>query len=107
MNWTEILRRCYDLERVLYTGHARREMREEQFGPVSDQEVWEAICNGEVIEEYPDDTPYPSVLISGATSGGRPIHIVCSYSSGEDMAFIITVYQPDPAKWIDYRRRKR
>jgi hypothetical protein len=38
-------------------------MQEEEFGLITDQEVYEAVCIGEVIETYPDDTPYPSVLL--------------------------------------------
>jgi len=74
VNWPETIRRCFDSERVLYSGHARREMREEEFGPITDQELYEAICIGEEIEIYPDDTPYPSVLIFGTTNAGRPLH---------------------------------
>jgi hypothetical protein len=107
MNWPEAIRRCFDADQVLYSGHARREMRFEEFGPILDQEVYEAICNGEVIESYPDDTPYPSVLIFGRTSAQRPLHAVCAYRQEDDWAVIITVYQPDPNRWHDYRRRKR
>ena len=49
------------------SGHARHEMRQEEFGPIPDQELYEAICTGEIIETYPDDTPYPSVLLFGTT----------------------------------------
>ena len=82
-------------------------MRRDEFGPVTDQEVYEAVCNGEAIKVYPDDTPYPSVLIFGMTSAQRPLHIVCAYDNDEDRAVIVTVYQPDPTLWEDYRRRKR
>lgn len=107
MNWPETIRRCFDSDRVLYSGHARREMREDEFGSITDQEVYEAICTGEVIETYPDDTPYPSVLIFGTTVTNRPLHAVCAYDSEGDQAVIVTVYQPDPDRWEDYRRRKR
>ncbi|MBI3797083.1 MAG: DUF4258 domain-containing protein [Deltaproteobacteria bacterium] len=82
-------------------------MREEEFGPITDQEVYEAICTGEVIETYPDDTPYPSILILGTTTAGRPLHTVCAYDSEHDQAVVVTVYQPDPDRWEDRRRRKR
>lgn len=82
-------------------------MREEECGPITDQELYEAICRGEVIEMYPDDTPYPSVLIFGRTHVDRPLHTVCAYDSDDDRAVVITVYQPDPQRWEDYRRRKR
>jgi hypothetical protein len=80
-------------------------MRAEEFGSISDQEIYEAVCNGEVIEEYPDDAPYPSVLIFGTTSNSRPLHAVCAYNNEDSEAVIVTVYQPDPNRWEDYRRR--
>jgi hypothetical protein len=58
------------------------------------------------IENYPDDEPYPSYLIYGKTKKKRPLHIVCAYSKEEDLVIVITVYQPDPQKWIDNERRK-
>ena len=27
---------------------------------ISDEELYQAVCNGEIIETYPDDIPYPS-----------------------------------------------
>ena len=60
MHWPETIRRCFEADRVLYSGHARHEMRQEEFGPITDQELYEAICTGEVSETYPDDTPYPA-----------------------------------------------
>ena len=107
MDWPGILRRCFEEDRVLYSGHARREMREEDFGPISDQETDEAVASADVIEEYPDDTPYPSVLILGRTASDRPLHLVCAYDEGEDTAIVVTVYQPDPRRWDETYRRRR
>jgi hypothetical protein len=62
-----------------------------------------AIINGEIIEEYPDDYPFPSCLILGYVYG-RPIHIVCSNS---EPVYIITSYEPNLVKWYeDYKRRR-
>lgn len=107
MNWPETIRHCFESDRVLYSGHARREMREEEFGPIGDQELYEAVCTGEVIESYPDDTPYPSVLLFGTTKASRPLHAVCAYAREGDQVAIVTVYQPDPKRWEDHRRRKK
>jgi len=93
-------------DKFLYTKHARDEMENEEFGEIKDREVVEAVLNGKIIEVYPDDEPYPSCLILGRTSENRPIHIVCAYSSESDLAIIITVYQPDPNRWVDFERRK-
>ncbi len=82
-------------------------MRDEEFGSIADQEVYEAVCSGETINIYPDDKPYPSALIFGVTTAQRPLHIVCAYDKDDDYAVVITVYQPDPDQWEEYRRRKK
>ena len=69
------------------------------------EELGEAIANGEVIEDYPDDKYGPSCLVFGLTRAGRPLHIQCSYPS-RDLVKIITVYGPDPAHWVDFRVRR-
>ncbi|TAN44728.1 MAG: DUF4258 domain-containing protein [Nitrospirae bacterium] len=107
IGWIEKIRHGFEADSVLYTRHAKIEMETEEFGRIFDNEVYEAVCKGEVIEEYPDDRPYPSVLILGMTTIARPLHIVCAYNADEDMAIVITVYQPDPELWIDFKRRKR
>ena len=38
-------------------------------------DVRHVLQTGEVIEEYPDDTPFPSYLILGFV-GDRPFHVV-------------------------------
>ena len=42
---------------------------------ISVQELREAISNGDVIEDYPEDKLGPSCLIHGKTAGGRAIHV--------------------------------
>jgi hypothetical protein len=39
---------------------------------ISVQELYEAIANGEIIEDYPHDKYGPSCLIFGFTQVGRP-----------------------------------
>lgn len=60
--------------------------------------------NGEIIEDYPDDLPYPSALILGYIMGA-PIHIVAA--KGRNLVKIVTVYRADEETWIDHRKRKR
>ena len=68
-------------------------------------ELRDAIQNAEVIEDYPDDKYGPSCLILGFTSSGRPLHIQCSHPS-RPVLKVITLYQPDPALWIDNKVRR-
>lgn len=107
MHWIETVRRCFLTEGIYYSHHARREMREEEFRPITDQELSEAVEKGAVIEEYSDDKPYPSALILGTTQADRPIHAVCAYDSDDEWKIIVTVYQPDPNRWVDFCRRKQ
>ncbi len=97
---------CFKLEKVLFTKHARDEMEKEEFGEITEGEVFEVIEKGKVIETYPEDEPYPSCLIYGKTSEERPLHVLCAYTREEELAIIITVYQPNPDRWIGFERRK-
>ncbi len=95
------------MENCRLTEHARREMESEFFGLIRVDEVLEALDAGEIIEEYPDDQPYPSCLIFGRTQVARPLHIVCAPVLTEQRLIVITIYQPDPARWeADFKGRK-
>lgn len=72
---------------------------------VSVQEIRDAVRVSEIIEDYPDDKYYPSCLLLGFTSKKRPLHIHYSYPT-RDLVKVITVYEPDPARWIDYKIRR-
>lgn len=82
-------------------------MLAEEFGVITDQEVGEAVESAELLEEYPDDRPYPSCLLFGLTRSGRPLHLVAGYDEAGPRVIVITVYQPDATEWEDYRRRRR
>lgn len=73
---------------------------------ISVSEIREAIAAGEVIEDYPNDKYGPSCLIFGTTGASRPLHVQCSYPS-RPVVKIITMYEPDPALWIEFRQRRR
>jgi hypothetical protein len=72
---------------------------------VSVQEIREAFANSQVIEDYPDDKYGPSYLVLGFTVEGRPLHILCSHPS-RPLVKIVTLYEPDPDQWIDFRTRR-
>jgi hypothetical protein len=81
-------------------------MLNEPFGRLKEDDVHEAVINGEIIEHYPSDKPYPSLLILGRTGNGRNVHVVCAYAEDENLSIVITVYQPDPELWIESRERR-
>jgi hypothetical protein len=64
------------------------------------------IESGEVIEGYPDDTPYASRLILGWRQR-RPLHVVAADNPDEGETIVITVYEPNPSEWeTDFKKRK-
>jgi hypothetical protein len=69
------------------------------------EELREAISACELVEDYPDDKYGPSCLLLGFTRAGRPLHVQCSHPSRERIK-IITVYEPDPSRWIDFKIRR-
>ena len=68
-------------------------------------EIREAIASGEIIEDYPNDKYGPSCLILGITSTGRPLHLQVGYAPHR-LLKVITVYEPDPDEWVDFRTRR-
>jgi len=72
---------------------------------VSVEELLEAVASAQIIEDYPDDKYGPSCLLYGVTADGRPLHIQCSYPTRR-LIKIITLYEPDPARWIDFSTRR-
>ena len=82
--------------------HAEKERYAEDI-TISDLET--AICNGEILEDYPDDPRGLSCLVLGY-SQSQPIHIVCGHTPIKWIR-VITVYVPRPPKWIDERTRAK
>ena len=73
---------------------------------ISVEEMEEAISGGsELVEDYPEDKDGPTCLILGFTKTRRPLHMQCSYPS-RPLIKIITLYEPDPDLWVDFRIRK-
>ena len=72
---------------------------------ITADEVRYALETGVVIEEYPDDIPYPSRLILGCYKG-RIIHVVAAYNILDGEIIVVTVYEPDPSEW-DQECKKR
>lgn len=82
--------------------HAEKERYAEG---ITIHDLQEAVSNGLILEDYPDDPRGPSCLVLGY-SRERPIHIVCAYAR-EKWLRIITVYLPRPPKWIDEKTRRK
>jgi hypothetical protein len=85
---------CHALERMLERG-------------IRQAEAVEVLLNGERIEDYPNDVPYPRALFLGWI-GGRPLHVVAAYSTSRQTVYVITAYEPSAAYFEDdFRTRKK
>ena len=92
------------MSKLTFRVHAVRKMFERQ---ISYEDVVLVLSEGETIEEYPNDTPYPSRLILGWVDK-RPVHVVAAYNNNQDETILITTYEPNEYQWVDgYKRRKK
>ena len=88
-------------KKLVFRVHAIERMAQRQ---IDTEDVRHVLTAGEVIEDYPDDFPYPSALMLGWVAE-RPLHIVTAHAP--ESTVIITVYEPDPTRWEpDYKTRK-
>lgn len=85
-----------------WTTHIMMRLQERNINP---SDVRNCILTGEVIEDYPDDYPYPSCLVLGASVAGKMLHVVMGH--GEGFLWLITAYYPSEDKWQpDFKHRK-
>ena len=86
-----------------FSEHAADRMAEE--GLIVD-DVLVTIDQGEVIETYPNDRPFPSKL-SFAMNANRPIHVVWATDPDAAKIVVITAYVPDANRWEPGFRQRR
>ncbi len=92
-----------DCKQIRFSRHAVERSFERGILP---DHVVQAIAIGEVIETYPEDEPYPSVLVLGYIKG-QPIHVVVAIDVATGICIVVTVYHPDPSIWAeDFKRRR-
>lgn len=92
----EDIRKLTNDETIAVTAHAKYRLQERN---ILLDDVEQAIKTGSIIEEYPDDKPFPSCLISGMAVDGRVLHTVVSRY--EEFLYLITAYWPDSEKWTN------
>jgi len=91
------------MKNVVFRLHALKRMAQRR---ITDEDVSAVLKTGELIEDYPDDVPYPSRLLLG-WSGSRPLHVVMALNVEREEAIIITVYEPSDKEWDDQFKRRR
>ena len=113
MNISEVQMLCSEVQmlcsegKIIWTEHVEKRMMQRN---ITRKDVKSCIQNGEIIEDYPDDYPFPSCLIFGSIESGRILHVVVSINDGiSKILNIITVYVPNDTVFeedMKTRRRK-
>ena len=89
--------------RLSFSSHALKRMFSRG---ISVSEVERVLQFGEVIENYPNDAPFPSCLLL-ANVDNRSLHVVVAKDIETGLCIIITVYVPDTVLWHeDFRNRR-
>lgn len=72
---------------------------------IDSKDLLNVLLNGEIIEHYPNDYPYPSCLELGLSVAEKPLHVCCAIGNGK--LWVITAYYPTPDRWeSDMKTRK-
>ena len=101
MEITDLQKLCENRS-IRWTGHVLKRLMQRGIFQAS---VVQAIRSGEIIEQYPNDYPYPSCLLLGTTEAGEALHVVCGIGEGE--VWMITAYHPDPDEWESDLKTRR
>ena len=89
-------------EKLRWTNHIMIRLLQRN---ITQDDIICALLNGEIIEEYENDYPYPSCLVYGINLNNQVLHVVCG--SNEKELWIITAYYPDSIEWEkDLKTRK-
>lgn len=91
-------------DKIRVTDHAYEEAQSDR---LSFDEIIASVLNGKTIEQYPKDKPFPSCLVHGFNYKREPIYTVWGYNKDNKFSVLITVYRPDPARWINWERRRK
>jgi hypothetical protein len=88
---------------VTYKFHAAQQMFARR---ITEPEIEIVVATGEIIANYPDDKPYPSVLLHKFVDT-RPLHAVVARDN-EGNCYVATAYQPNPVLWeTDFKTKRK
>jgi len=91
-------------KKILFLPHAVRQMSKPD-KMISPSEIRNVVRNGEVIEDYPENSRGHSCLILGYGEKMRAIHVVCAPKS--EYLAVITAYLPNNREWEQgFKKRK-
>lgn len=89
INIEELQKLCVE-NKIIWSMHILNRMHQRG---ITRKDIVNAILNGEIIEQYENDYPYPSCLLLGKSKSNADLHIVCSIC--DNGMVLITVYYPD------------
>jgi len=90
-------------KKILFLPHAIKQMSRPEI-MITTNEIKEAIYDGEIIEEYPEDARGESCLVLHSHQK-HALHVICSPKS--EYLAIITAYIPAPDQWSsDFKIRR-
>lgn len=98
----EVIKNLYAHSKIKWSTHCLERMQERD---ISIDDIGCCIMSGEIIEDYPDDFPYPSSLIFGYTIEKEVLHVVIGTDT--TVLYIITAYYPDTKKFMDDLKTRR
>ena len=96
------IRNLYRASKIKWSSHCLKRMQERD---ISIDDVGSCIMSGEIIEDYPNDYPYPSCLIFGYSINEKILHVVVA--SYMEMLYIVTFCYPDTNKFMEDLRTRR
>jgi len=96
------IKKALEKENIQWSGHILTRMQQRG---IKIKDIINYLSNGEIIEYYEDDYPYPSCLILGSSIDDKSIHIVCALEG--DIIWMITAYYPSKTEWLDDLRTRR
>ena len=90
----ENLRGYYKKDAIIISLHVQERLRQRG---IKQKDIKNCVMTGEIIEQYPDDFPFPGCLIFGYTVHNIVIHVVMSDEG--TIGRIITAYFPNTEKF--------
>lgn len=98
----KIIQDLFINSKIKWSAHCLERMQERD---INIDDVRNCIISGEIIENYPDDFPYPSCLVFGYTKNEKVLLVVVG--SNNTILFIITAYYPNTKKFMNDLKTRR